>query len=830
MNSFIRLSFVVLSFVANAARASHHDLNLFEMTLGGYPCVADKAPGEFIKDKEVIQVTFGAIKDVKTPLTVKFKLKGTALEQEITGDLQERDLPVHVPPYDPKKSFEKYWKELRNTPIPMQKAYLWAPQMNGKLHALNFDMPKLTLVDPTVQGKAYFKKKFKVVVHYNQTHETIMQGRLSYNGNVIPQNLHAYKHDEKSLAVPNIMYLDEQGWLRDICIITYTDIPLDQQSWLKERGVIAEQYAEISHGPRRKLVLDPGPSVHVVDLRPEGSALRKYYRLLTQQDYKKGSHNENREMPSEYIFTDGVGNGFLTSKQNLMCVLQEDPPKQVMNYKFKDAVTYHNWLITLQETKLPIVFYRAPPHLPKQFKKGFYRLNKTVETTNGVVQDWILEPKSKDSPVAVTINDILVKGKWSPIKSTTPTQDKNGHVVLDLSSVLPNLKSEAEYEAIAYYIQRAWWISMKAPCVKFYSKQQSYPITAAARPWLNKLIRDFPALKFEQDEGTFLEQVSNDTIAMRTLSEFSQRSLPSKTQWSRRGNVASFIKDISANKAIDRVDVSSCTFASVTPYLVGLADFDQVRRISGVKAFRIQEYKPDELRLELMVKWLAKLTDCDKLVLDGMRMLSGTCKQLVNTCLVPQKDNITHLSLFGVEGLSHHGSLFIEAVKEMPNLRYLSTLTAVLANDEITYLAKALRDKQYLKRVELTMPYSFFVGAEICQVQLRESWAQADNLLGGAVFTKDLAVTPVKFAIGVVVGTAFELNKLVYRKGLFVDPLDAYGIDFFHTFIALREIKSLKSLKMHIRNIDQSQEYIKDKFTELRSELKYSPVEIDFWK
>jgi len=777
MNKLLGICAIIFVFIGIRVQAADLELELIELRFDGVSC--PKVGDYFYKDNTKI-----AIKDVSfdfatVPYKAKLTIKLDASPQlELEGELKEMK-PTAISNlasnYSPKESWADFLRRTKANVAKVSQKFKWSDEESNDLGGLG--SPKLIFSNKKLSHEAKFHDT-PAFDCSNLDHQTRMQ--LCYDfDNKAPTYSHdifVLHHTAKAASLAEIKYLDNQECLNDLKFISYTTVPEEYKDWAQANNLPVQEYAQLQNNNR-----DP----EVLALDVDESALDKYYR----------QENQIEQNGSEYIWSNGLGQLFMTKKIESTYCEQKYPQEIGIDFKFCDANdTAENFkCCTLEKTDNEIAISSKYFHLQGEFKKGYYRLNNTTNTLDGVEQLWIEMPSS-DGRVSIIINNVKTDNKWMPLPGFTSVvpEPQENQIIIDLSSVLHVINNN-KYSEIKDYLVAACWIDKKTPVIKYKFASRTLEEKERARTRLNQLIIDMGVIELDLDEGIILEARGASCLwTPAQMGFYATKKKPCSLLF----NYKDILEFITKNNAVNTIHISPGPLFQ--PSKIGvelLANNTQIKRIVLRKLVCEAGSK---IRLD---KLMPKIIGLQILKISNLSISASTFSQ----CLLNKASTLEHLDLCGIRCLHESGDIFIEAVKHMSQLRSINLIDSGLSNFQTYELAIALKDKKNLIEVAIEMPY--FVHSSIdCSIMCVK------------ILREESPLSILWFPV---------LSPYILFGTTIADIAGFEGFCFSDTRLHLSQIANLKSLKL---KLGSSQYFSCKEFNESRKNRELNPVEIEFVK
>lgn len=788
----------------------------------------------FYKDSKGLKVT---VRDknrdfdfTRTPHTVKIHFQLIPTDpaansaQEITGNLC-KNAPEEItnwPDFDPQKTFDEYLKKLRQNPLRIAQKFSWTGPEGTDLFGLG--SPTLFFIN-TYKSHTVNFHDILIQECNKEEHKTYLKLKYWFDD---PAESHHHLictivHSAASTSMHNIKYLDDQKCLLDVASVIYTTVPKNLQGRLP-----MEEYAGISEGHPDSsapiLALTPSPNVENLSgwIQPKENALGKHYRLDSES-----------KVNSNYIWTDGAGNFFI-AQEVLYEVYEQNAPQTnpttgAFSFNNKDNAAKLK-LSVLKKTSTPLY----PPQnvlIQLNLDPGYYKGNNT-NTNNSITQTWI-KVAENSTPVDVTLNHWLINGQWACILDGYSTRPEiiNNEILFDLSTVL-HLMNDDQYNRLKEYFLAAKWIERKPLLITYAFQDKNIQEKKDACKWLTELLHEqYPVKLSGADVTIYTPKNSIQSVWAvefgTTRFQDTKHAIIVPRIGEPLGEYTSQLKEV---EFLDNeIDVS---------HAVWLGNQNQVEKIR-FKKFNIQDFwnhKHWNPQLGLTVENIAKLFS-KAVGLETLMMPNITLGDILgdpfgrtyfHKGLLMNASTLTHLNCSGTHltHLSPYANFqldskgFVQAVKQMTQLRSINVLNTHLTNQDVVGLAKALQDKRNLVEIHMDMPYwvsSTFEAAIRYPQELYSIITNSADVVDFAILT--FAIT------GIVITTPVVAPRKLLEY-LIKDITNSCGIDSIHTLSALAKIENLSQLKLAVWGVRNNEDQIRQLFNGLKSNM--TPVNIEF--
>jgi hypothetical protein len=790
--------------------------------------------GSFYKGKEKVEFKLGTLDTTVNPPRLEVMFKANGKEQVLSGEVKQVPIDISsvrtaypfVLRVDSKTSIIDYIDQLNNQERKFAECYTWETDAFGLdqlgIPDLDFEKPSLSLLNKNRMRVLKFKKAhLETESKKEASHKTYLKIYYGFDNDpqINPFVFHTIDHVPTPTSLPNIKFLDDQRRMKCVDSVLYNEVSQQLRPWAEAMNIERGQYVVPvpSNSDPEPLVVFAAPyHSQLTWPRPEGDMLNQYYEYASE-------FAEN----SCYMWTDGARNFFLTRKTDKSFYPLNQPVANQDKLTFTKKTNTGIRFETVEKTDIQLPYpHDGKFNIDGAFKRAYYKTNAVTYTAQGAVQTWVEEPASTDN-IRVTITGVRNINGWiAPVKAwptIIPTQTGND-VVLDLSSKLHQMKSD-QYEQLRDYLTLAYWMELKSPVVKYHSKPISVKDTWVACEWLNKLMLDLVWLKFDFDEGTFLEYDDRvGTLYMRPLEEFQKRDVLGFSQWTRRSSPSSLLKRIESYPSLQVVDLTSCIFGGFSSFLSTLIESPKVQGVRYGKC-KLSELETQKLSTNQIGLLLSKMIGVQDIELPKVDVGNYAMVQAVHR----NSDTLTHVDLTGLKELSHLADYFTKGVAFLPKLVSLKLLHTDLTNEQTQSLATALEKKTSLEHLELRMPYTTHTGLEVVTLEAREAWKESGTLGGKAKLVGKAAISIPFTALSFAFFTQFNLvAPLIFGPDEATQRLVSYGISFRSTLFSLIHIKNLKSLTLEVREWIQNQQVLRDVFAHLRTKHEFTPVQIQF--
>lgn len=219
---------------------------------------------------------------------------------------------------------------------------------------------------------------------------------------------------------------------------------------------------------------------------------------------------------------------------------------------------------------------------------------------------------------------------------------------------------------------------------------------------LCKILQYLPGIFLETNAQFYIESASNGVWMLKTREDFLLRGVDPNLSWKVAGGWDDLAYLIRQDTSLKRLDFGA-ERSLPESVLAALGEHQGVSEIN-LEALSLEE--SCGLSFYTLSSFIGKCSGLETLACKDIKLLpplKGTGH--LSDGLKSNSTSLVRIDFAGVTGLEKVGEAFVEAVKDLNNIQFISVIKSDLNNFQIVSLAQALEDKKHLTEVKMGMPY-----------------------------------------------------------------------------------------------------------------------------
>lgn len=605
---------------------------------------------------------------------------------------------TNFPKFDPNTKVSDYKANIAKKYSSILKKYIWTTDTEIE----NLGIPQLYFIH---KDEKHIVKYHDGFYQFNDRKERKTSYYINYKigefDDIYRHTFYTFDHEDlKTTIYKNIKYIDSNRNMFNVIAVIYNINKIKLQN-IGVRGNNVDSY-DISNDNYTVLIPENNSSIFVEEGLSEDDT-NKYYMI---------DDNFSKERKSRFIYADGLGQYFATTrkeiktyKQNFPEIFPEDPTTSPHWCTSDDTIT----LKVIEKKDCPVDFPKnARPS--DDFRQGYYCLD--TKTNNQTYQQSIQHWRTTDNFVSVEIPELIVDNDQIDNDQILIPNIKQSlesrNIVFDLSDIFDDYYNDNDYTALKDYIIKSSWVAVKRPSIQydFDSGQDS------ALKWIKKLIKDLSSVELRLKGCIILEDIGNNIWKMKLAQSATNNYVTKKGNSKIFRNIdqltdhSRFIK----TKSVAEIILPLCDTLSA-PDLRRLANCRVIKKIplTSLDYYKMNSFLPEK-SIDRIIGKLEGVREFDfsysmmRLQAGCLNVISGFSQTICYQALKNNAETITRLNF--QETFIKDPDIFINTLWYLKNLKDINTMGTDLGDHYKVELTRFLKgkSKQNLMTVRLSMP------------------------------------------------------------------------------------------------------------------------------